>query len=132
MNSVSYLTPPMDLYGLYELSATGTILYSRVRHDDELVNSNPRLVGQNFFEEVARFENVEDFRRLFNRFISRRQQAENFTFDCFFEGGVARVKVMMLRVYEREYSETANVVIVDIRRFERDSDESGDEFSKPQ
>lgn len=114
MNYASNLTSE-ELFGLFELDAAGTVLYSRVRQDNQLINAKPDWIGQNYFEEVAPFENIGEFRRRFTNFIRGRQTAESFTFDCRFRETIVPVKVMMAGAYEVGSSEPANIVILDIR-----------------
>lgn len=103
------------LYGFYELDAEGIVIHSRVKQDAEWLNITPAVTGRNFFEEVFPGENAEEFRRRFNRFLSNRNSIESFTFNCRLYEIVLPVKVMLVRVSERENSERANLVIVDIR-----------------
>lgn len=107
------------LYGLFELDADGTIIYSR--DISELgyfgTAANASLVGRNFFDEVAPFKNVEEFRRLFKYFMKGANAAENLVFDCCFdESVVVPVKVKLSQISERESDERTKLVIVDIRK----------------
>jgi len=105
-----------ELFGLFELDTVGTVLYSRVRENNQLLNSKPDWVGQNYFEEVAPFENINEFRRRFTNFVKGRHSAESFTFDCRFQETIIPVKVLMSGAYEVSSSEPANIVILDIRK----------------
>ncbi len=117
MSFASTLTA-QDLFGLFELNASGTVLYSRLRRSNELINSNPEWVGRNYFDEIASFENIEELRQMYKRFITNRQVADNFIFNCRFSETVVPVKVLMARTYEVNYGERANIVIMDIRKFD--------------
>ncbi len=105
-----------ELFGLFELDSAGTVLYSRVRENNQLLNSKPDRVGQNYFEEIAPFENINEFRRRFTNFVKSRSSSESFTFDCRFQEAVVSVKVMMSGAFEVSSSEPANIVILDIRK----------------
>lgn len=105
-----------DLGGLFELDADGTVVYSRVRRNREMFEPEPGVVGSNFFDEVAAFENVEDFRRRFKYFVKGTNSIENFNFDFRFAESAVPMRVMLVRVSETEHNENTNLVIVDIRK----------------
>ena len=44
-----------DLCGLYEITREGTILYSRIRKNNTLLNMQPEIVGKNLFDDVLSF-----------------------------------------------------------------------------
>lgn len=114
MNFASYLIAA-NASGLFELKNDGTVLYSRFRLNNTLVNSDPELVGQDFFEEIASFENAKELRRIFNNFVKSNQFTDNFVFDCRFAEKTVPVRVMMVRAIENSYPEHADIVILDIR-----------------
>lgn len=99
----------LNLFGLYELDQTGKIKYSRSENVEN-------VVGLNFFDEVASFNNVEEFRRRFCRFAGGFDTAEKFTFICQFDEHPLSVKVLLTQVSEREYDANDRLIIVDIRR----------------
>jgi len=102
--------------GLFELDTAGTVMYSRVNPGIYAATTPPSdFVGRNFFEEVAPFKNVEEFRRRFRHFACGSDSAEKFTFTCQFEERPAEVKVMLTRISEREFDEAKKLIIVDIR-----------------
>ncbi|HEY8560586.1 MAG TPA: hypothetical protein VIL74_09445 [Pyrinomonadaceae bacterium] len=101
--------------GLFELNNDGTVRYSRLRQNNELINADPEMVGHNFFEEIAGFENVRDLRRIFNNFVKSNKFTDNFVFDCQFPNETIRVRVMMVRAFENSYPKPADIVILDIR-----------------
>ena len=102
--------------GLFELDTAGTVMYSRVNPNVyESVAPPSDFVGRNFFEEVAPFKNVEEFRRRFRHFACGSDSAEKFTFTCEFEERPAEMKVMLTRISEREFDEDKKLIIVDIR-----------------
>lgn len=114
MNLAAYLTSA-NTSGLFELKYDGTIIYSRFRQNDRLINANSELVGCNFFEDVAGFDNSGDLQRLFNNFVKSRRFTDNFVFDCRFSDEVVRVRVMMVRAFENTYPNPSDIVILDIR-----------------
>jgi hypothetical protein len=115
MNSGKNLTSG-EFAGIYELDTAGTVLYTRFARGDEPFEKRADLIGQNFFEEVAGFENVWDFQRRFKNFVGSRQSAENFLFECRFTDEIVPVRVMMMRARETKETETADIVIIDIRK----------------
>lgn len=112
MNTVQSMQP--EVFGLFELSDEGTVLYSRAaqRSAERL----PENVGRNFFDEVAPFENTEEFRRCLNRFIRGNFPSESFNFTCQIKNQTIPAKVMLVRIIERSSEERAKTTIVDIRR----------------
>ncbi|MCA1564407.1 MAG: hypothetical protein LC803_01870 [Acidobacteria bacterium] len=109
--SVALLTA-QELFGLFELDAAGTVLYYRI----EPSGASPDMAGHNFYEEVAPFENVEEFRRCVTRFTRGAEPADSFKFDCRYEDCVQPVKVLLARISERVYHDRTKSVLVHIRR----------------
>jgi hypothetical protein len=113
--SASLLTGE-ELFGLFELDETGTVLYSRIEPDGESGGTGPDISGRNFYEEVAPFENVAEFRRYVAEFARGARPADSFKFDCRYEGCVYPVKVLLARIRERVNHERTKSVLVHIRR----------------
>src|SRR5690348_16772583 len=105
-----------DVFGLYELSNDGTILYSRARRESGLADRGDGIIGRDFFREIFQCQNIEDLRRHFRGFITGARSADSFVFDCFFEREVIRAKIFMTRAYENDYDHSGGIVIMDIRR----------------
>lgn len=104
-----------EMFGLYELDDSGNVLYSRMHDRQHLAGSNGRAVGQNFFLEVAKFENREDLRQHFRRFVAGTSPADNFKFECLFGSRTVRTRIFMTRGHESDSERTAGIVIMDIR-----------------
>jgi hypothetical protein len=107
-----------DNMGLFELDTAGTVMYSRVNPSIYAASTNASssdFIGRNFFDEVAPFKNVEEFRRRFRHFACGSNSAEKFTFTGQFEERPAEMKVMLTRISEREFDEDKKLIIVDIR-----------------
>ena len=104
-----------ELFGLFELSDEGTVLYSRcaAARSTERLSEN---VGRNFFDDVAPFENTDEFRRHLNRFIQSDFPSESFDFTCQINNQNIPAKVMLVRIIERSSDERAKTTIVDIRK----------------
>jgi hypothetical protein len=105
----------LNLCGIYELDTSGKIVYCGAHSGDGYFKRNAEMVGNNFFE-IARFKNVEDFRRRIKFFFQNSNPTENFNFNCRFSESVSNVKVKLVRVSERESEESSAFVIVDIRK----------------
>ena len=105
-----------DLGALFELDAEGTVHYSKLRRNRELFETEPDAVGHNFFDEVAGFENVDEFRRHFSYFVKGSNSIENFNFEFRFEEKAVPMRVMLVRVCEDGYDENTRLIIVDIRK----------------
>ncbi|MCA1555924.1 MAG: hypothetical protein LC747_04460 [Acidobacteria bacterium] len=113
--SVSLLTA-QELFGLFELDAAGTVLYYRIEPRAEPGGTSPDMAGHNFYEEVAPFENVEEFRRCVARFTRGEKPADNFNFDCRYADYAQPVKVLLARIRERVDRDTTKSVLVHIRQ----------------
>jgi hypothetical protein len=105
-----------DVFGLYELSDDGTILYSRPRKDDALRDAEQRNVGQDFFRDIFPCRNVDDLRRHFRRFITGDRPVDTFVFDGMFDDEILKTKIFMIRAYENDCDHAGEIVIMDIRR----------------
>jgi len=104
------------VFGCFELDAIGTILYTKIEAEGIFGSRKPSVIGQNFFDEVAPFANIEDFRGRFNRFIKSRDAAENFTFNCRVENSDVPAKVMLTQINEHQFNDHRQLVMVDIRK----------------
>lgn len=107
-----------ELYGVFEISDDGTILYSRQKSagaDKFSSEKAPQMIGRNFYDEIALFENAEEFRQCVNRFIKSEFSSKNFIFECRINGHNFPVKIMLVRVTDRMSDERAKLTIVDIR-----------------
>ena len=105
-----------NVFGLYELSNDGTVLYRRSRTDDGLGEPEGTIVGRDFFRDIGGCENIEDLRHHFRRFISGDQPIDIFNFDCRLEREVVRAKVVLTRAYEHDQDHAGGIVIMDIRQ----------------
>ncbi len=116
MMSVSLLTA-QELFGLFELDDAGTVLYYRIEPaGEETDGASPDMAGHNFYDEVAPFENVEEFRQCVTRFTRGGSPADSFKFDCRYEDYAQPVKVLLARIRERLDHDRTKSVLVHIRR----------------
>src|SRR4051794_23040076 len=105
-----------QLFGLFELDASGTVLYYRTEPVGERSVTPPDMAGHNFYDEVAPFENIEEFRRCVTAFTQGASPADSFNFDCRYEGWGERVKVLLARICERVNQSETKSVLVHFRR----------------
>jgi hypothetical protein len=105
------------LFGLFELDAAGTVLYARIEPDGKPVGggTGPDVSGRNFYEDVAPFENVEEFRRRVLQFARGIRHADNFSFNCQYQDGALPVRVLLARIRERTSNDQTKSVLVHIR-----------------
>jgi hypothetical protein len=104
------------LYGLFELDASGTVLYFRAENDEGESEKGVHITGLNFFEDGASFENVEDFRLRITGFMRGQGQADSFIFTCRFGSGSVLVKVLLARISERSNGNHTKSILVHIRQ----------------
>ncbi len=114
-NAITRLIP-QNFIGVFELDSTGMVVYCGARNDDKSGEAKLNLVGRNFFEEIAAFQNGAEFRRRFNRFRTDSFTTDSFNFS--FDSGEPdeKFRVKLVRVCERDYRGNTDLVIVDIRK----------------
>ena len=113
--SVSLMTA-QELLGLFELDDAGKVLYHRVDAAGEPSGTSPDIVGHNFYNEIARFENVEEFRRCVTEFTRSATAADSFDFECRYAGSAHRVKVLLARICESVNRNNTKSVLVYLKR----------------
>lgn len=99
------------LYGLVELDAAGTVLYTRFESDGA-----HDCAGLNFYTQVAPFKNIADFKRRLDDFTRGSQPAHSMDFTCDYEDGPVLVRVLFARIRERSQADVTKSVLVHIRR----------------
>jgi hypothetical protein len=97
------------LFGLLELDAAGTVLYSIL--DGNLDGSAADVAGHNFYSEVAPFINVEEFHKCLDTFNNSTEQAKSFAFDCAYEDGAVAVRVVLARIREVKNGDTKSLLV---------------------
>ena len=110
--------PGPKFYGLVELDADGTVLYSRIECDGRRAVSGPAQdwTGQNFYTEVAPFRNVGELRRLLDGFSKGSQAASSADFVCDYEDGPLAVKILLARIRERTELDVTKSILIHIRK----------------
>lgn len=104
------------LFGLLELDAAGTVLYSRLEGDSELGNLETNVAGLNFFSEVASFLNVTEFHQRLDTFNRSSEQANSFIFNCDYADGAVLVRVLLARIRERTNGDQRKSLLVHIKK----------------
>lgn len=110
------LVEERSFFGLFELDDSGTVLYSRIEVDGRSDATATSLTGQNFFKEIAPFDNVEEFRQRIAGFARSAAQADNFIFTCRINRGLMPVRVLLARIRERSNGEQTKSILVHIRK----------------
>ena len=105
-----------ELLGLFELDDTGKVLYYRKDVAGELSGTPPDIVGHNFYNEVAPFQNVEEFRRCVTEFIRSATAADCFDFECRYGSSAHWVKVLLARIYESVNRDNTKSILVYLKR----------------
>ena len=113
--SVSLMTA-QELLGLFELDAAGKVLYYRNDSAGEPGRTSPDIVGRNFYNDVAGFENVEEFRRCVTEFIRSATAADSFEFECRYRDSAHPVKVLVARIRESVNQNNTKSVLVYLKR----------------
>lgn len=110
------ITQP-KLFGMFELDAADTVLYSRMERDGRGdYMPTPDFNGRGLFEGVTPFANAEDLRRRINSFRLNGAQADSFDFTCEYDDGPVPVRVLLARVRERSDREVTKSVLIHIRQ----------------
>ena len=105
------------LLGMFELDASGTVLYSRADADGPTPGHAPDHTGRNFFDEAADFSNAGELRRRVNLFRAGGAQADSFDFICECDDGPAPVRILLARIRERTGRDNDNTsVLIHVRR----------------
>lgn len=104
------------LFGLLELDAAGTVLYSGIETEGGPDVSPSDVTGHNFYSEVAPFLNVEEFHQRLDTFDRGSEQANSFVFNCDYEDGSVPVRVLLARTRERSNGDHTQSLLVHIRK----------------
>lgn len=110
-------TARQKLFGMFELDAADTVLYSRVEgvgRGDYVASAD--LNGRALFEAVCPFANADELRQRINSFRSNGAQADSFDFTCEYDDGPVPVRILLARVRERTDRESTKSVLIHIRR----------------
>jgi hypothetical protein len=100
-----------QLSGLFELDALGKVLYYRM----DSTGTSLDMTGHNFYDEVAPFDNVEEFRQCVTDFSLGAKVADSFDFYCHYGNSNYPVRVLLARIYDRVNRNNTKSVLVHIR-----------------
>ena len=95
------IAPERRLPLLVELDSEGTVLFLKW-NEEALSQSQTDLVGRNFFSEVASINNALELQEYFYRFDTTRYPTNNFLFNCKYEDGSQRVRIMLARLRQKQ------------------------------
>lgn len=112
----SSLLSQRKLFGLLELDATGTVLYSNLDTDGNSDYQAADVAGHNFYSEVAPFKNAEELHKRLDSFHHSSEQAQSFVFDCKYEDGAVPVRILLARVDERTNGDHKKSLLVHIKK----------------
>lgn len=115
MTTAALLTA-QELLGLFELDAAGKVLYYRLDQSGEPGRRSLDMEGHNFYDEVAPFENVEEFRRCVAEFTRGAKAVDSFNFDCRYKGSDHPVRVLLARICERMNRNSTKSILVHFRQ----------------
>ena len=111
-----FILSRQKLFGLLELDAAGTVLYSRIEEEAGSDGSPSDVTGRNFYSEVTSFLNAEEFHQRLDSFTRSSQQADSILFTCQYEDGPVPVKVLLARIRERSGDDVTKSILVHIKK----------------
>lgn len=84
-------------FGIIKLRADGTILAFNKAEQELSRISHKRIVGRNFFTDIAPCTDVKAFRGRFKKFLAGDKETEDFEFTYNFRNGGTHVFIIFLR-----------------------------------
>lgn len=111
-----FILSRQKLFGLLELDAAGTVLYSRIETEGGPDGSPSDARGHNFYSEVVPFLNVDEFHQRLDTFDSGGEHANSFVFNCDYEDGAVPVRVLLARIRERTNGDHTQSLLVHIKK----------------
>ena len=91
-------TTSQFLLGVFELDESGKILYASFESPDGAIGRDASLDGSDFFKDVARFSNVDDFQERFDAFRCGECRTTSFEYTCHYPGTTHNVRIVMARL----------------------------------
>jgi photoactive yellow protein len=102
--------------GLIELDATGTVLYYKPEQKEDLNATPPlKIVGRNFFTEIAPVAHASEFQELIRSFARSPAPATSFNFTFLSGHMTLPVRVLLARIHENSGLERTESLFVHIR-----------------
>lgn len=111
-----FIPSRQQLFGLLELDAAGTVLYSRIETEGGPDGSPSDVRGHNFYSEVVPFLNVEEFHQRLDTFDRGGEHANSFVFNCDYEDGAVPVRVLLARMSSRTNGDLTKSLLVHIKK----------------
>ena len=111
-----FILSRQNLFGLLELDAVGTVLYSGIEREGVPDGSPSDMRGHNFYSEVAPFLNVEEFHQRLDTFDRGGEHANSFVFNCDYEDGAVPVRVLLARMSGRTNGDPTQSLLVHIKK----------------
>ncbi|HEX7316493.1 MAG TPA: hypothetical protein VF297_21500 [Pyrinomonadaceae bacterium] len=100
---------------LFELDASGKVLYFKPEKKEASDAEVAELVGLNFFTDVPAVAGAEELRERFHGFRRGHAPAGSFIYNFPAEHWGGRAKVMLARVHEQSVLGNVDSILVDIR-----------------
>lgn len=110
-----FLSNNLSICGFYELDRQGTVLFSRLQTGEKSIQTGSSLTGLNFFENILTCQNSNHLRYRFNDFVTGRHPSETFTFDCQTSEIIIPLKVMFVRVSQKDSDGRELLFYIDIK-----------------
>lgn len=112
--SLTEITEPA-LLGMFELDASDVVVYARLEGDGR-AGPAPDLQGRSLFEWAAPFANADELRRRIHYFRSNGAPTDGFDFECQYEAGGMRVRVLLARVRNYADNRVTKSILVHVRQ----------------
>ena len=104
------------LFGLLELDAVGTVLYSGIETEGGSDGSPSDVTGHNFYSEVASFLNVEEFHQRLDTFDRGSEHANSFVFNFAYDDGAVPMRILLARTRKRTNGDHTQSLLVHIKK----------------
>lgn len=105
-----------NFYGLFELDASGIVIYSRMEGESSADRTPPEFNGRNFFFDAAPFRNAGELKRIVDDFRACGAPAKSAMFVCDYEDGPEQVRVLLARMCEQLDHKRTKSILLHIRR----------------
>jgi photoactive yellow protein len=84
-------------FGVVRMDADGTIIsFNKTERELSRVG-HKRMIGRNFFEEIAPCANVRAFRGKFEKFLAGKKKSEEFEYTYDFRSGAVHVRLIFFK-----------------------------------
>ena len=111
-------TPRELPLGLWELDATGRVLYYKSSRPDESPLQSPDVVGRNFFSEVVPGLEAGQLKECFKSFQRSLAPAQSLNLTLESEQGRVSTRVLLARIREQSEQGSIEAILLHIRKAE--------------